>query len=223
MKKFILWMIIAVSTAILADGPLKDTSTFGKEYLPYNPKLVLVYDSDFDETLSKTDLIANGIIQHENKASNFTYRQNFSMHADGLYITETYQRIKVLLLFKVEKKVTYNKDLLKIPYPVKTGQQWSCDRTEYLDNGDSNKISLTTKCIGAEVLKLKVGTFNTMKTESVIKSSDGSTNYVEEWIAPNVGLVKTRIKMVGGGLTGTVRDVLGLGELNFELVEIRNR
>jgi hypothetical protein len=223
MKRFVLLLVFTLSTVIWADGPLKDTNVFGKEYLPYNPKLVLVYDSDFHETLSKTDLIANGIIQHENKANNFTYRQKFSMHPDGLYITETYQKIKVLLLFKVEKKVTYNKDLLKIPFPVKTGQQWTCDRTEYLDNGDSNKISLVSKCIGAETLKLKAGTFYTMKTESVIKSSDGSTNYIEEWIAPNVGLVKTRIKMTGGGLTGTVRDVLGLGELNFELVEIKSR
>jgi hypothetical protein len=222
MKRIVLLLFITVSTLVMADGPLKDTSVFGKEYVPYNEKLVLVYSSDFNETLSRTDAISNGV-EHENKAKNFTYRQKFTMHSDGLYITETYQRIKVLLFFKVEKKVTYNKDLLKIPFPVKTGQQWSCERTEYLDNGDSNKISLVSKCVGAEELKLKAGTFHTMKTESVIKSGDGSTNYVEEWIAPYVGLVKTRIKMTGGGLTGTVRDVLGLGELNFELVEIRSR
>lgn len=222
MKKFVLLIFISVSTFIFADDPLKGIDTFGREYVPYNEKLILVYTSSFNETKSQTDIVNNSVIL-ENKADKFIYRQKFEMHSDGLYITETYQKIKVLLFFKVEKKVTYNKDLLKIPFPVKTGQQWSCDRTEYLDNGDSNKISLVSKCIGAEELKLKAGTFQTMKLETVIKSGDGSTNYIEEWIAPNVGLIKSRIKMTGGGLTGTVRDVLGLGELNFELVEIKSR
>lgn len=222
MKKIVLLLLFCFLTPLLADEPVKNNNTFGKEYVPYNEKLVLVYSSSFDETKSKTD-VSNNTITHENKADNFIYRQKFQMHDDGLYILETYQKIKVLLFFKVEKKVTYNKDLLKIPFPVKTGQQWSCDRMEYTESGDSNKISLTSKCVGAEELKLKAGVFQTMKLESVIKSGDGSTNYIEEWIAPNVGLVKTKIVMKGGGLTGTVRDVLGLGELNFELVEIRNR
>jgi len=223
MKKMLLILLVCSYSFIHADEPVKTgvIDTFGKEYIPYNEKLVLVYKSNFDETLSKTD-IANNSAVLENKADNFIYRQKYEMHEDGLYISETYQKIKVLLFFRAEKKVTYNKDLLKIPYPVKTGQQWTCERTEYCD-GDSNKVSLSAKCIGSEEITTEAGKFMTMKLETNVKSQDGSTNIVEEWIAPNVGIVKLRARMFGGGLTGTIRDLLGLGELNFELKQIKNR
>lgn len=222
MKKLFFLVVLISYSVLLADGPEKNQDTFGKEYIPFNDKLILVYNSTFDDAVSKTDVV-NGTYVWESVADNFTYRQKYKFFNDELYITETYQKIKVLLFFKNEKSVTYNKNLLKIPFPVKTGQQWTCDRTEYLANGDSNKINLVSKCIGAEELTTPAGKFNCMKLETNIKSTDGSTNIVEEWIAPNVGLVKLRVRMFGGGFTGTMRDILGLGELLFELKQIKNR
>jgi len=221
MKKVLLLIFILFSSVRLtADDPVKDTNTFGREYFPFSDKVVLIYKSSFDEASSKTEVKNNTVIL-ENKSDDFIYRQKFEIREDGLYISETYQKIKVILFIKVEKKVTYDKDLLKIPFPLKTGQQWSCNRTEYLDNGDSNKIAFSSKCVGAEEIQTLAGKFHTMKLESIIKSGDGSTNYVEEWIAPNIGLIKTKIRMEGGGFTGTIRDILGLGEINFELKEIK--
>jgi hypothetical protein len=188
MRNITSFVLLFLTSIILADDPTKKIDTFGKEYLPYNEKLTLVYKSNFDETLSKTE-IKNNIVILENKSDDFIYKQTFQVQDDGLYIAETYQKIKIFLFFKAEKKVTYNKNLLKIPYPVKTGQQWTCERTEYCD-GDSNKVSLVSKCIGSEEITLEGGKFTTMKLETVVKSEDGSTNFVEEWIAPNVGLVK---------------------------------
>ncbi len=214
-------LLLSLYSAVLADDPTRKIDIFGKEYMPYNQNLTLVYKSNFDETLSKTDINKN-IVVLENKSDDFIYRQTFQIQDDGLYIKETYQKIKIFLFFKAEKKVTYNKNLLKIPFPVKKGQQWSCERMEYCDD-DSNKVSLVSKCVGSEELTLAAGKFTAMKLETTVKSEDGSTNYVEEWIAPNVGLVKVRVKMEGGGLTGTVRGLLGLSELNFELTGIKNR
>ncbi len=216
---FIAFILFAGIT--FADGHDKTVNTFGKEYLPYNKDVVLVYKSNFDETKSKTDVEGNSVVL-DNKSDDFIYRQKYVLKDDGLYINETYQKIKVLLFFRAEKKVTYNKDLLKIPFPVKTGQEWKCERTEFCD-GDSNKISLVSKCIGEEEITVEAGKFNAMKLETTVKSEDGSTNNIEEWIAPNVGLVKVRVVMKGGGLTGTIRDLLGLGELVFELKEIKSR
>lgn len=221
MKKLILFVLIFATSVAVADGPEKTVNTFGKEYVPYSDKVTLVYKSNFDETLSKTEMKDN-IAVLENKSDDFIYRQTYMLANDGLYITETYQKIKILIFFKAEKKVTYNKNLLKIPFPVQTGQQWSCERTEYCD-GDSNKVSLVSKCKGLEEVTVTAGKFSAMKLETTVKSEDGSTNYVEEWIVPNVGLVKAKIKMEGGGLTGTVRGLLGLSELNFELVAIKNK
>lgn len=222
MKKLLFLSLFLFSVPLFADDPVKNINTFGREYVPYNDKVVLVYkSSNFDETLSNT-VIKNQTAILENKSDDFIYRQKYELKEDGLYISETYQKIKVLLFFRAEKLVTYNKDLLKIPFPVKTGQQWSCERTEYCD-GDSNKVSLVAKCIGMEEITTEAGKFTTMKLESNIKSTDGSTNLVEEWIAPNVGIVKVRVRMYGGGLTGTIRDLLGLGEMNFELKQIKSR
>ncbi len=222
MKKLIFLFALLITVKIYADDPVKNINTFGKEYVPYSDKVVLVYkSSNFDETLSNT-VFKNGSAILENKSDDFIYRQKYELKEDGLYISETYQKIKVLLFFRAEKLVTYNKDLLKVPFPVKTGQQWSCERTEYCD-GDSNKVSLTAKCIGMEEITTEAGKFTTMKLESNIKSTDGSTNLVEEWIAPNIGIVKVRVRMYGGGLTGTIRDLLGLGEMNFELKQIKSR
>ena len=219
MKNIFVFLFFCIVSLIIADGHDKKIDTFGKEYLPYNKDVILIYHSNFDETTSQTQIV-NNIAILENKSDDFIYRQKYELRDDGLYISETYQKIHIFLFIKSERLVTYNHNILKIPFPLKTGQEWSCDRTEFCD-GDSNHVSLVSKCVGTEELVVPAGKFTTMKIESTIKSTDGSTNFVEEWIAPNIGLVKVRAKIEGGGLTGTIRSILGYSQLVFELKEVK--
>jgi len=57
--------------------------------------------------------------------------------------------------------------------------------------------------------------------ETIVRSPSGAKNIINEWYSQNIGLVKVKIIIEGGGLMGLIRDLLGYGEIDFELKEIR--
>ena len=135
-------------------------------------------------------------------------------------MVETYQYVKLFLFLNKENTYSYNKPLLRIPQTPTPGKTWHWEGIEY--NGkDSSTISVTGSVICNETVSIKAGTFETIKVETIVRSSSGSRNIIKEWYSENIGLVKANIIIEGGGMMGLIRDVLGYGEINFELKEIR--
>jgi hypothetical protein len=99
---------------------------------------------------------------------------------------------------------------------------WEWEGKEYSDGVTCN-VKITGKSFNKESIITKAGTFEAIKLESVVEGSSNSKNRVTEWYAEGIGLIKAKIIIEGGGLMGTLRDILGYGTIEFELKEIRKQ
>jgi len=197
----------------------KNTSIITTAYIPVNNGFTLVYQSSFGESV--TNYFQNGEFSISSSVSDkFKYIQTMVIKDNGVYVTETYQYLKIFLFIKKEATFTYDKPLLRFPLPLKPGLTWGWQGKEYSD-GNTATVTVSGKAICQESVITKAGTFNAIKIESVIESSSNSKNTVTEWYVENIGLIKAKIIIEGGGLMGTLRDFLGYGTIEFELKEIR--
>jgi hypothetical protein len=195
------------------------TNPISNSYFPVNNSKVLVYESSFGE--STTTYTQDGkFIISLSEADDFKYRQILEIEEDGVYATETYQYYKVLLFIHKEATTTYGKPLLRFPLPISPGMEWKWEGDEYSD-GDTNKVMVTGKALDKESVVTKAGRFEAIKIESFIEGSSNMKNRVTEWYAEDIGLIKAKIIIEGGGLMGFMRDILGYGTIEFELKEIR--
>jgi hypothetical protein len=209
--------------ALLNNKPITNEKiiTNSGSYFPTDNKTTLIYKSSFGESSSKFVTDGESTIC-SNEADNFKYRQTLIITKEGVYITKTYQYIKVLLLFKKEATFTYGKPLLRFPNPLIPGAVWKCEDDEY-SNGIMNKVTVTGKVLDTEIVETKAGKFEALKLESVVEGSSNAKNRVTEWYAKGIGLIKAKIVIEGGGVMGTLRDILGYGTIEFELKEIRKQ
>lgn len=200
------------------DGPAR---TFGAEYIPYNRNITLVYDTPFGETVAKVSE-RNGVTVITNESEDFRYNQRLIVNDDGVHVKEVYQKFKIIAFVTKENSFTYDRPLLRIPFPLTEGESWSWKGVEYCD-GDEDDITVTGKVIGSEKVTVPAGTFDAVKIETRLTSAGGSKNIIYEWLSPNVGIVKTKVIVQGGGFIGLVRDLLGYGEIEFNLKKIIRR
>ncbi len=190
-------------------------------YFPVNNKITLVYESSFGESI--TNYSQNGDLTiSSSEADKFKYRQTLMIKDDGVYVKETYQFLKIFLFIKKEATFTYSKPLLRFPLPLSPGMEWEWEGDEYSD-GEINKVKVTGKAIDKEFVTTKAGRFEAIKLESIVEGSDNAKNNVTEWYVEGIGLIKAKIIVEGGGITGVLRDILGYGTIEFELKEIRKR
>ncbi|MGQ9644199.1 MAG: TapB family protein, partial [Ignavibacterium sp.] len=189
-----------------------------KNYFPLNTNNVLVYNSDIGET-ELTIKYQSEFYISEFRGEDFLYRQKLKISNDGIFVDETYQKIKVLLFINKESRFNYDKFLPRIKYPFIVGQSWHWEGYEF---NEEEKYSLKVKSVVDEknIVTVPAGKFEAIKVITTIESSSGTKNTVTEWYAEDIGIVKMNIKIEGGGLMGILKDVLGYGELNFELKEI---
>ena len=192
-------------------------TSFSKIF-PADKNVKLVYESTFGETASTFEKEKNSVISR-NTGDKFKYIQELKINEQGVFVLQTYQYIKLFLFITKEKTFTYNKPLLRLPFPVKEGNSWEWKGVEFSD-GDSCNVTVNGIVLGKEQITTPSGNFDAYKVETVISSSSGSNNTVTEWYAENVGLVKARIKIDGGGLMGIVSSVLGYSNIEFDLNEI---
>uniref|UniRef100_A0A832G8L3 DUF3108 domain-containing protein n=1 Tax=Ignavibacterium album TaxID=591197 RepID=A0A832G8L3_9BACT len=192
-----------------------------KNYFPLDTDKVLVYNSDLGET-ELTIKYQSEFYISEFRGEDFLYRQKLKINNDGVFVDETYQKIKVLLFVNKESKYNYDRLLPRIKYPFVVGQSWEWKGYEF---NEDEKYSLNVKSVIEEknLITIPAGKFETIKVITTIESSSGTKNTVTEWYSEGIGIVKMNIKIGGGGLMGFLRDVMGYGELNFELKEIRNK
>jgi len=220
-NKFIYLIPLSVILTLLCGASFirKDTSLNATSYLPVNTGITLVYQSSFGE--SNTKYIQDGdLIISSSEADKFKYKQTLQIKDDGVYSIGTYQYLKIFLFIKKEATITYNKPLLRFPLPLSPGMKWEWRGKEYSD-GDTSKLTVNGQALCRESVVTKAGTFDAIKIESVIESSSNGKNQVTEWYVEGVGLIKAKIMIEGGGLMGSLRDILGYGTIEFELKDLR--
>lgn len=218
MKKIIL-LYFLFAIIIYADG--KDPKKiYGRELFPSNATKQFVYESTFGET-NTIALIQGEHIETKSQSDIFKYFQNLDLKDDGLYVVTTYQWLKILKIFTKENNITYTTPLKRYALPLYVGLEWKDETTEIID-GEPNQVTLNAKVLAEEEIQTLAGKFTALKIQTIVESVDGSKNIVTEWIAENIGLVKSIIEIKGGGITGLIRDILGLGKLKFELKNIIN-
>jgi hypothetical protein len=194
-------------------------SVFPVDYFPADRNKVLLYESDFGDTELKITQESD-ITVFTFKANDFTYSQKFLFNDKGVFVKETYQKIKLLLLISQEGTFTYSEPLPRFKYPVIVGNEWYWKGFEYEDK-NVNTLEVSGKIEDIENIKIKAGNFEALKIVTTIKSSSGTDSKLTEWFVKDLGLVKMIAEVKGGGILGTVRDLLGLGEIVFELKEIK--
>ena len=190
-------------------------------YFPVKNNVTLVYKSSFGESVTKYSQDGE-FITSSSKANKFKYRQTLIIKNDGVYCKETYEFLKIFLFIKKEGTFTYSKPLLRFPLPLTPGMKWEWQGDEY-SNGDTNKVKIKGRVIDKEIVNTKAGRFEAIKLESVVEGSSNSKNTVTEWYVPDIGLIKAKIIIEGGGMMGFVRDILGYGTIEFELQEITSQ
>jgi hypothetical protein len=221
-SKFIYIILLIFLIAALSGNSLKkNTDLISNSYFPINQSEELVYESSFGETI--TNYFRDGeFIISSSEADDFKYRQALVIKDDGVYVVETYQFVKIFLFINKEATSKYGKPLLRFPMPLLPGTEWKWEGDEYSD-GDTNKVRITGKVLGKEFVKTDAGSFEAIKIESLVEGSSDLKNRVTEWYAEDIGLIKAKVIIEGGGIMGFVRDILGYGTIEFELKEIRNQ
>jgi len=200
---------------------LNEDKLYGKEFFPIELKKTLIYDSSFGDLVLKVTK-ENNVHLFSYDSDKFKYRQKLFVNEQGLYVNETYQKIKLLLFLTKEGNYVYDKPLLRIPFPVKVGQEWSWDGKEFIDD-ETHTVNIKGKASKIETITLPAGTFETLKVETTLETSNGTKNLLTEWYAKDLGMVKMLVSIEGGGMLGFARDILGYGTIVFELKEIREK
>jgi hypothetical protein len=196
------------------------TPATSNSYFPVNNGVELVYQSSFGECI--TTYTQDGALTiSSSEGDDFEYRQAMSIEEDGVYVTETYQFLKIFLFIKKEATITYEIPLLRFPLPLLPGTEWNWEGEEYSD-GEKYNVHITGKVLGNESVITKAGKFEAIKLVTIIESSSESKNIVTEWYTEGVGLIKAKIIIEGGGFMGFIGDILGYGTIEFELEEIKN-
>lgn len=190
-------------------------------YFPVNNKITLVYESSFGDSFTKYSKKGEFTVS-SSEADKFKYIQTLKINDDGVFVTETYQFLKIFLFITKQATFTYGKPLLLFPIPLLPGMKWEWYGDEYSD-GKTNKVKVSGIALDKEFVVTKAGTFDAIKLESIVESSSNTKNTVTEWYVKGLGLIKAKILIEGGGLEGTLRDFLGYGNIDFELKEIRNQ
>lgn len=191
------------------------------DYFPLNNKKLLLYKSNLGDIKLTVDKNEEIYIS-ELKSDDFIYRQKLIVRDDGVFVKETYQKIKVLLFINKESKFSYNELLPRFKYPIVQGQSWEWKGMEINDE-EQNNLEVKTKVVGQEQIKTDAGEYNALKVVTEIESSSGTKNKVTEWLAKEIGIVKSEIEINGGGIMGVMRDFLGYGNITIELSEIKAR
>lgn len=193
---------------------------FTSEYFPILTNKILIFDSDFGDAELKIsrnkDLNVFSL-----ESTDFIYSQKLLIDQNGVFVKETYQKINVLFGLTKEGTLTYNEPLPRIKFPFEAGKKWSWKGKEF-DEDDTYILNVNSRIDNIEKVTVPAGTFDAIKLITNVKSTKGTKSFVTEWYAKDIGLIKMIAVVEGGGVIGAARDLLGLGEIVFELKEIKS-
>ena len=191
------------------------------EYFPILTNKILIYDSDFGNAELKISKNKN-LNVFSLESEDFIYRQKLLIDQNGVFVKETYQKINVLFGLTKEGTLTYNEPLPRIKFPFEAGKKWSWKGKEF-DDDDTYILDVNSRIDNIEKVTVPAGTFDAIKLVTSVKSTKGTKSNVTEWYAKDVGLIKMIAVVEGGGVIGAARDLLGLGEIVFELKEVKSK
>lgn len=215
MKIIILFFLVLSINLNATEKPKK---LYGRELFPLSATKEYIYNSTFGETKVKA-FIQDDFINTKSESNKFKYYQKLELKNNGIFVNNTYQWVKVFIFINKENNISYLKPLRRYALPLYVGLEWQDETTEFVDD-EGNPVKLYAKVLTEEKVRTEAGDFNTLKIQTIVESSGGSKNIVTEWLAENIGMVKTHIEILGGGLTGMLRDLLGFGSIDFELKKI---
>ncbi|MFA7288130.1 MAG: hypothetical protein WC055_04560 [Melioribacteraceae bacterium] len=208
----LIFISFVFSTLISAKGNDKAEK---KTYFPYIKTNRLILDSDFDDVSSQIKN-ENGKQYIKVDGEDFKYYQELVISDTSVSILHTYSKFKYLLFFTKEATISYKEPVMRFPLPLEKGKRWTWNGYEYFGD-DSATVSIKGFVEGEEKIKVPAGEFTAMKVVTELVTGKGSKNKITEWIAPDIGIIKTHITIEGGGFTGFLRNILGYSEINFEL------
>lgn len=219
MYKLIIFGLIFVgslSAQSLEEKPVN--FEYGTEYFPFQEKMELIFDSNVGETLKSVEIIDSSY-QVTNISDKFIYTQTFLKKEDGVYLIRTEQNISTFFYSK-DIVVTYSKPVLQLPLPLSIGDTWEWSGYQ-VKNGDTTSISFSGEALGEETVDLPAGTFNTLHIKLFFNEVDGEKTTLDQWLAPNLGAVKTKVIIEGKGIIQFAMAILGYDEIDSELKEVR--
>ncbi|RJP73994.1 MAG: hypothetical protein C4539_00840 [Ignavibacteriales bacterium] len=188
--------------------------TYGKEYFPLKNNLKFIYDSNIGTTEAEIKTEGKSFTLNIN-AGSLTYKQTLMSNEKGIYMTRVCSKA-----YFFGKTITYSKPLLRLPLPITLGSTWQWIGYE-IDDGDSTRLVVNGSIIGIESINTKVGKFDCIKV--VLKMTSGNeTSYETEWLAPEIGIVKSEAKISGSGISGLIQKLMGLSEIKFLLARIKD-
>ena len=184
---------------------------FGSDYFPLTDRYSFSFDSNAGETSATFQRKDKGVAVTYD-APNFSYKQTLFKTEKGIFLTRT--QTHAFLFFG--KDISYPEPVLRIPFPLKAGERWHWEGPE-VESEDTTRLTISGKAVGEETVVTKGGTFKCLRITLQISSENGSKNTVNEWFAPGLGLVKSRAKLEGSGITYILQKMMGLDEITFEL------
>ena len=121
----------------------RDAKIFESDYFPLDLKKTLIYNSSFGDLELKVTQEKNAHL-FSYDSDKFKYRQKLFINDNGLFVNETYQKIKLLLFITKEGNYVYDRPLLRVPFPVEIGQEWTWNGNEFV-NDETHTVSLRGK------------------------------------------------------------------------------
>ncbi|MGD8781701.1 MAG: hypothetical protein PVH88_22385 [Ignavibacteria bacterium] len=185
-----------------------------EEYFPFNTQTHYTFESNFGEIDSFLEC-AGDEIKATYESSGIFYQQSYISKPDGIYVTNTKNEI---LFFGNDVK--FSEPVLRFPRNLHKGLNWEWEGFEVVNNEDTVSLSVRGNVVGTETIITELGEFNCLKIESTFTEYGNKTNYLTEWLAPNVGIVKAQAILKGDGFTAMLQEFLGFDELFFEVIEI---
>jgi hypothetical protein len=85
---------------------------------------------------------------------------------------------------------------------------------------DTSLLTIEGEVLAEELIFTPAGQFLCLKVQQKVETVGGSSSIVTEWLAPNIGIVKSHSVLEGKGFTGLVQKVFGLDEITFELARV---
>ena len=217
LKILLFSLILVYSISAQASRDTTKIFEYGEEYFPFNETKELIFESNVGETQKIVEVI-DSLYKVTNISDKFVYTQTFLKKDDGVYLIKTEQDISTFL-YSTEVVVTYSKPVLQFPHPLKIGDTW--EWTGYqVKNGDTTSISISGQAVSEDSVNLPAGKFNTLHIKLFFDEVDGEKTSLDQWFAPGLGAVKTKVVIEGTGIIQFAMSLLGYDEIDSELKEV---
>lgn len=212
--KSVFLILLALRILFPSGSAVEAEKIFGKEYFPQTSKAKMLFDSNLGETTLNISTKENKS-QYIYESGSITYKQTFRFTEKGIFLLKTESKA---LFFG--NTVYYKKPVLRLPFPMSVGQKWTWSGYEYRDEDDSSAITFSGEVVTEEEIKTPAGRFQVIKVKTKIRYSSGEYDYLTEWYAPNVGLVKLEANGKASGIAGLIKKLFGLQTITFELKKL---